>query len=53
MKEILKELEKMFEKDEWNEKILSEMQKIILMDSEFIIQVLSGLDQSDWISSWW
>ena len=48
LKEMLKELENMFEKDDLCEKIGAEMQKTILMDSETIIpKVLSGLVQSD------
>ena len=48
IKEILKELENMFEKDDLCERILAEMQKSILMDSEAIIRkVLPGLAQSD------
>ena len=47
-KEILKEPKNMFEKDELCEKIVTEMQKTILMDSETIIRkVLSVLVQSD------
>ena len=47
-KEILKEPENMFQKDELSKKVLGEMQKIVLIDSEFIIQkVLSRLVQSD------
>ena len=45
---MLKELENMFEKNDLCEKIVAEMQKKILMDSETIFQkVLSGLIQSD------
>ena len=48
IKEILKELQNMFEKDDLCERIMAEMQKTNLMDSETIIQkVLSGLAQSD------
>ena len=48
LKEMLKELENMFEKDDLCERIGAEMQKTILMDSETIIRkVLSGLFQSD------
>ena len=48
LKEMLKELENMFEKDDLCESIVAEMQKTILMDSETIIwKVLSGLVQSD------
>ena len=48
LKEMLKELENMFEKDDLCERIGAEMQKTILMDSETNIQkVLSGLVQSD------
>ena len=48
LKEILKELENMFEKDDLCENIVIEMQKTILMDSEAIIRkVLSGLVQID------
>ena len=48
LKEMLKELENMFEKDDLCERIGAEMQKTILMDSETIIRkVLSGLVQSD------
>ena len=44
IKETLKELENMFEKDDLCERILAEMQKSILMDSETIIRkVLPGL----------
>ena len=50
IKEVLKELEKLI--DDLYEKIVAEMQKAILMDSENIIQkVLSGLVLSDLISS--
>ena len=54
IKEIIKkELENIFEKDELCERIVAEMQKTILMDSETITRkVLSGLVQSDWINSW-
>ena len=46
VKEILKELESMYEKD-LCEKIVAEMQETILMESETIIRkVLSGLVQS-------
>ena len=52
IKEILKELEKMFEKDDLREKIVAEMLKEIFMDSEANIQrVLPELVQSDWINS--
>ena len=52
VKEILKQLENMFEKDDLCEKIVAEMQKTILMDSESIIRkVLSGLVQSHRIIS--
>ena len=45
---MLKELENMFEKNDLCERIVTEMQKKILMDSETIFQkVLSGLIQSD------
>ena len=37
IKDILKELENMFEKDDLCERILAEMQKTILIDSETII----------------
>ena len=37
LKEILKELENIFQKDDLCERIVAEMQKIILMDSETII----------------
>ena len=48
IKEILKELENMFEKDDFCESIVAEIQKTILMDSGTIIRkVLSGLVQSD------
>ena len=48
LKEILKELEIMFEKDDLCERIVQEMQKTILMDSEIIIRKqLSGLVQID------
>ena len=48
LKEMLKELENMFERDDLCEKIGAEMQKKILMDSKTIIRkVLSGLVQSD------
>ena len=48
LKEILKELENMVEKGDLCERIVAEMQKTILMDSETIIwKVLSGLVQSD------
>ena len=48
LKEMLKELENMFEKDDLCERIGAEMQKTILMDSETIIRkVLSGLVQID------
>ena len=53
VKDILKELENMFEKDDLYERIVAEMQKTIFLDSETIIRkVLSGLMQSDWINSW-
>ena len=48
VKDILKELENMFEKDDLYERIVAEMQKTIFLDSETIIRkVLSGLMQSD------
>ena len=48
VKDILKELENMFEKDDLYERIVAEMQKAIFLDSETIIRkVLSGLVQSD------
>ena len=48
LKEMLKELENMFEKDDLCESIGAEMQKTILMDRETNIwKVLSGLVQSD------
>ena len=48
LKEILKELENMFEKDDLCERIRLELQKTIWMDKETIIRkVLSGLIQSD------
>ena len=48
VKDILKELENMFEKDDLYERIVAEMQKTIFLDSETIIRkVLSGLVQSD------
>ena len=48
LKEMLKELENMFERDDLCEKIWPEMQKNFLMDSKTIIRkVLSGLIQSD------
>ena len=48
IKEVLKELENMFEKYDLCEKIVAEMKKTILMDSETIFRkVLSGLVQSD------
>ena len=48
VKEILKELENMFEKDDLRERIVAEMQKTISMDSENIIRkVFSELVQSD------
>ena len=48
VKEILKELENLFEKDDLCERIVGEMQRTILMDSETIIwKALSGLVQSD------
>ena len=48
LKELLKELENMFKKDDLCERIGAEMQKTILIDSQTIIrQVLSGLVQSD------
>ena len=37
LKEILKELENIFQKDDLCERFVAEMQKIILMDSETII----------------
>ena len=47
IEEILKELENMFEKDDLCERIVTEMQKTILMDIETIIRkVLSGLVKS-------
>ena len=53
IKEILKEPENMFEKDEFCENIVAEIQKTIFMDSETIIRkVLSGPVQRDWISLW-
>ena len=46
IKEILTELENMFEKDDLCERIITEMQKTILMDSETIIRKeLSGMDR--------
>ena len=48
IKEILKELENMFEKDDLCERVVAEIQKTILMDSGTVIRkVLSGLAQSD------
>ena len=48
VKDVLKELENMFEKDDLYERIVAEMQKTIFLDSETIIRkVLSGLVQSD------
>ena len=48
LKEILKELENMFEKDDLCELTLLELSKTILMDSETIIwKVLSGLFRSN------
>ena len=48
VKDILKELENMFEKDDLYERIVAEMQKTIFLDSETIIRkVLLGLMQSD------
>ena len=48
VKDVLKELENMFEKDDLYERIVAEMQKTIFLDSETIIRkVLSGLMQSD------
>ena len=48
IKEILKELENMFEKDNLCERIVAEIQTTNLMESETIIRkVLSGLVQSD------
>ena len=47
IEEILKELENMFEKDDLCERIVTEMQKTVLMDIETIIRkVLSGLVKS-------
>ena len=46
VKKILKELENMFEKDDLWKKNVAETQKSITG------KVLSGLVQSDWISSW-
>ena len=52
-KEMLKELENIYEKDDLCERIGAEMQKTILMDSETIIRkVLSGLVQREWINLW-
>ena len=52
LKEILKELENMFEKDDLCERTVAEMKKTILIDSETIIQkVLLRLAQSDGINS--
>ena len=52
LKELLIELEKIFEKDDLCERIVAEMQKTVLMNSETIIRkVLSGLVQSDGINS--
>ena len=48
LKEMLKELENMFEKYDLCERIGAEIQKTILMDSETTIRkVLSGVVQSD------
>ena len=48
LKEMLKNLENMFEKDDLCERIGAEMQQTILIGSETIIRkVLSGLVQSD------
>ena len=48
LKEILRELENMFEKDDLCELTLLELSKTILMDSETIIwKVLSGLFRSN------
>ena len=48
IKEVLKQLENMFEKDDLCERIVATMEKIVLMDSETIIwKVLSGLVHSD------
>ena len=46
IKEILKELENMFEKDDLCERILAEMQKTILIDSETIIRKVLNLKYS-------
>ena len=46
VKKILKELENMFEKDDLWKKNVAETQKSITG------KVLSGLVESDWISSW-
>ena len=46
--EILKELENMFEEDDLCEKIVVEIRKTVLIDSETMIpKVLSGLVQSE------
>ena len=48
IKEVLKELENMFEKDDLCERIVATVEKTVLMDSETIIRkVLSGLVHSD------
>ena len=48
IKETLKELENMFQKDDLCERVVAEIQKTILMDSDTIIRkVLSGLTKSD------
>ena len=48
IKETIKELENIFEKNDLRKQIVAEMQKTILMDSETVmVKVLSGLVQSD------
>ena len=53
IKEILKELKNLFEKDDLCEGSVTEIQKVVLMDSDTILQkVLPGLVESGWINSW-
>ena len=51
VKETIQQIERIFGKSDWGQRIAGEMQKTILMDSESIIQkVPSGLVQTetDW-----
>ena len=48
IKEAIHDVKKIFKQDDLSEKIVGEMQRIILMDGETVIQqILSGLVQTD------